>query len=227
MCRRTRQSASARTPNGVANGLLAPVEIFEINTPRSAKRRGVELEALGMAQIITGRSPLKAALRYAARGWPVFPVWPRIDDRCGCGKADCKTRASTRSATCPEGFKDATTDEKTIRRWWREYPDAGIGMPTGKPSGMIVIDIDRKEGRDGREALRRLKAGAWSAPQDKDGLDALRRPSSLLCRSRRHSDAARTRSVSGSMFVATAAMWSCLRRMTGSTSGTRTARAAA
>jgi Bifunctional DNA primase/polymerase, N-terminal/Primase C terminal 2 (PriCT-2) len=57
----------------------------------------------------------------------------------------------------PNGFKHATTDEKTITRWWREYPDAGIGMPTGTASGMIVIDIDSKNGKDGTLALKKLR----------------------------------------------------------------------
>lgn len=40
------------------------------------------------------------------------------------------------------GFKDATTDEGRVRRWWTRFPDALIGVPTGSASGLLVIDID-------------------------------------------------------------------------------------
>jgi hypothetical protein len=40
------------------------------------------------------------------------------------------------------GFKDATTDERRIRRWWAQYPEALVGVPTGAPSKLVVIDID-------------------------------------------------------------------------------------
>ena len=40
------------------------------------------------------------------------------------------------------GFKDATTNLDTIEEWWRRWPDALIGVPTGKPSNIIVLDVD-------------------------------------------------------------------------------------
>jgi hypothetical protein len=51
------------------------------------------------------------------------------------------------------GFKDATTDAETIRAWWARWPNALIGVPTGKRSGFNVIDIDRKNGKDGTKAI--------------------------------------------------------------------------
>lgn len=71
-----------------------------------------------------------AALGYARGGCPVFPV-----------RAD-KTPHTAR------GFKDATTDEEAIRSWWRRWPDAGIGIPTGEASGLLVIDSDPRHGGD-------------------------------------------------------------------------------
>jgi putative DNA primase/helicase len=46
------------------------------------------------------------------------------------------------------GFYDATTDEAQIRDWWRKYPEAGIGIPTGNASGWILLDIDPDKGGD-------------------------------------------------------------------------------
>jgi len=41
------------------------------------------------------------------------------------------------------GFKDATTDEATIRKWWGAHPRAGIARPTG--DGFFVLDVDEAD----------------------------------------------------------------------------------
>jgi hypothetical protein len=79
---------------------------------------------------------LEAAMAYAAGGLPVFP----------CVNSPNEERHK-RPLTA-HGFKDATTDEKKIRRWWSISPDALIGMPTGKVSGIAVLDLDKKKGQD-------------------------------------------------------------------------------
>jgi Bifunctional DNA primase/polymerase, N-terminal/Primase C terminal 2 (PriCT-2) len=109
---------------------------------------------------------LRAALHYAERGWPVFPLWPRHADKCACGDPGCKHPGKHPiGPLVPQGFKNATTDEKTIRRWWREYPDAGIGMPTGAESGIDVLDIDRKNGKDGTLPLGNLWGDLGALPE--------------------------------------------------------------
>jgi putative DNA primase/helicase len=77
-----------------------------------------------------------AALRWAARGIPVFP---------------CKR--TTKQPLTRHGFKDATANEAQIREWWTTWPRAMIGIPTGTASGIDVLDLDLKpdEGIDGRE----------------------------------------------------------------------------
>jgi hypothetical protein len=75
-------------------------------------------------------SQLDCALSYASLGLPVFPTKPN------------------KSPYTPRGFKDATTDPEAIRAWWRQWPDAGIGIPTGKSSGWLVLDIDPRHGGD-------------------------------------------------------------------------------
>lgn len=79
---------------------------------------------------------LRAALRYAEHGWPVFPLRPR----------------DKRPLTV-HGFKNATTDPVQINRWWTEQPDANIGVPTGAVSGIVVLDVD---GEAGEAPLRQL-----------------------------------------------------------------------
>jgi len=64
------------------------------------------------------------ALALAARGIPVFP--------CGPDKAPLT----------PHGFHDATTGADAIQQWWARWPDALVGVPTGRISGMVVVDVD-------------------------------------------------------------------------------------
>lgn len=66
------------------------------------------------------------ALEYAARGWPIFPVGRNKVPRVKWGEA-------------------ATTDPAQIETWWRQWPDALIGMKTGRASGLIVLDVDVKD----------------------------------------------------------------------------------
>ncbi len=47
----------------------------------------------------------------------------------------------------PRGFHDATCDPGVITAWWQRWPDALIGMPTGKVSGRVVFDVDVKDSR--------------------------------------------------------------------------------
>jgi hypothetical protein len=44
------------------------------------------------------------------------------------------------------GCLDATDDEDIIGEWDRRYPAANIGLACGIPSGIIVIDIDPRNG---------------------------------------------------------------------------------
>ncbi len=70
-----------------------------------------------------------AALAYAAHGWLVFPLRPQAKE-----------------PLTAHGFKDATADATQLERWWRETPDANIGLHPG-PSGLVVLDVDGAEGR--------------------------------------------------------------------------------
>jgi len=53
--------------------------------------------------------------------------------------------APDKSPLTRRGFKDATTDLAKIHAYWNANPGASIGMPTGRASGIFVMDVDRLE----------------------------------------------------------------------------------
>jgi hypothetical protein len=68
---------------------------------------------------------LTAALDYAKRGTPIFPVDP-----------------NNKRPLCSHGFHDATVNETVICAWWMRWPSAMIGMPTGPRTRLWVLDVD-------------------------------------------------------------------------------------
>lgn len=87
----------------------------------------------------------EAALDYAKLGLPVFP---------------CKGKRPL----VEYGFKAATTDPETISGWWKKWPNANIGMPTGEVSGIVGLDVDVKNGLDGDEELSKLQKQYGALP---------------------------------------------------------------
>lgn len=80
-----------------------------------------------------------AALPYAERGLALLPV-------------DEEKRPRT-----AHGVYDASTDPATIRAWFRTWPDTGMGVRTGGPGRLLVVDVDRHAGgADGFQTWRAL-----------------------------------------------------------------------
>jgi hypothetical protein len=86
---------------------------------------------------------LRHALRYAQR-WAIFP--------CRRNKTPWTKR----------GFQDATKNQDRIREWWKQWPDASIGVPTGELNGIWALDIDLPHGP---ESLARLEAEHGPLPE--------------------------------------------------------------
>lgn len=69
------------------------------------------------------------ALRYRARGWSVIPIRPGSKLPIPKSWTPYQTRLAT---------------EAEIKAWWKATPDAGIALVCGKISGVIIVDIDKK-----------------------------------------------------------------------------------
>ena len=57
----------------------------------------------------------------------------------------------------------ATTDPEVIFSWWRENPSGNVGILCGQKSGIVVIDIDPRNG--GKESFNALLAELGPLPQ--------------------------------------------------------------
>ena len=127
-------------------------------------------------------NPLVAALKYAANGWRVVPLWePKTDGTCTCPKgSNCSSPG--KHPRLNNGHLGASTDPDQIRTWWRQWPNANIGLVT---DGSVVIDFDPQHGgldtlavdqgarsRSGRCATqfhRRLSRGPRRTPEISPG----------------------------------------------------------
>ena len=71
-----------------------------------------------------------AALDYAARGWSVIPMQAH-------GK---------RPLVAWREFQQRAAGVAEIRRWFRHWPKANVGIVTGRISGLVVVDVDLRHG---------------------------------------------------------------------------------
>lgn len=91
---------------------------------------------------------LAAACAYAARGIAIFP-------------ATAAVKKSHKSAEHSNGVRwGATRDPIEVRRDFKRWSGARIGLPTGAENGIVVIETDTIKGHgvDGDAALRALEA---------------------------------------------------------------------
>lgn len=88
----------------------------------------------------------KLASKYAMRGWQVFPCYNIVQGPAG-PQCSCNSQGCTSPGKHPRtqrGATEATTNQATIFNWWKEWPNANIGVATGSKSGIAVIDLDTK-----------------------------------------------------------------------------------
>ena len=91
-------------------------------------------------------SLVEIALQYEKLGWSIFPI--RAVDDPHPSDPDNDKRPYVK-------WKDLQTkraDEKKIRGWWKKFPQARIGIVTGKISNLVVIDFDGPDARSQFEA---------------------------------------------------------------------------
>jgi hypothetical protein len=122
---------------------------------------------------VSGDNPvLQAAIRYGRQGVHVLPIWPRRPDGiCTCREglgplagANCDSPGKHPKNT-KHGWKDATTNGRTIRGWFEVEPVPWLGA-VAHLSGLAFLDIDPRNGGTIPEGLpetrvERTPSGGW------------------------------------------------------------------
>ena len=96
-----------------------------------------------MSKIDQQKTMLEVALQISTElGFSVFPCREKTQ-----GNKKAKSPYTNR------GYKDASRDEEQIRSWWHSFPNAMIGVPTGRENGIFVVDIDVGPDKDGEASF--------------------------------------------------------------------------
>jgi hypothetical protein len=77
---------------------------------------------------------VRAALGYAERGWRVLPI-----------------RTGSKVPATEHGVHDASSETERIRDWFGGFgsaPDLGLGIACGSASGLVILDVDPRNGGD-------------------------------------------------------------------------------
>lgn len=92
----------------------------------------------------TASNPIRdEALRLAGKGFHVLPLHSWTGRSCTCGKVHPHGKAAKHphEKLVPNGVKDATTDPKTIRKWFANGSRPNLGLAAG-PSDLLILDVD-------------------------------------------------------------------------------------
>ncbi|MFM9957649.1 MAG: bifunctional DNA primase/polymerase [Phycisphaerales bacterium] len=110
---------------------------------------------------------LNIALDLAACGLLVFPLHSPVFETgrlvgCSCDRGpDCGNDTGKHPRI--KGYcQEATKSPAVIERWWRRWPDANVAVLTGERAGIIVIDIDPRNG--GGDTMNELEARQGPLP---------------------------------------------------------------
>lgn len=167
---------SRRSEN--TNSFTAVYQVLEADVRDSSPHVAVDSQEHPANTTYRGKDVLRkkysetirdAALSYASAGFPVFPLH-NLDPEgnCSCGESECSSPGKHpryHREDLRNGHKDATTDPERIRRWWRLWPEANIGIPTGERTGLLVLDEDPRHGGD--ESMNLLTKTHGDLPRTK------------------------------------------------------------
>ena len=81
------------------------------------------------------RNNLTWALYYRSLGWSPFPL----------------AKGGKEAIVSWKKYQTEIPTVEEITEWWTQWPEANIGIATGKVSGIIVLDLDAKHGRTSKE----------------------------------------------------------------------------
>lgn len=89
----------------------------------------------------------RSALSLLTLGWSVVPLHSVRSGRCTCGSGTCAAPGKHPHIHW-EPFTDRLPLEEEVCRWWNRWPQANLGVVTGATSGVVVLDVDPRNGGD-------------------------------------------------------------------------------
>lgn len=104
------------------------------------------------------------AMKYIVAGLAVIPLRSpssKPGALCDCNDAECSQPA--KHPRTMHGSKDASLDPFKVADWWDTWPHANIGIATGEISGIVVLDVDPKNG--GSDTLAAIEREFGSLPE--------------------------------------------------------------
>jgi Bifunctional DNA primase/polymerase, N-terminal len=143
-----------------ANRLLCPPFVLrEACMTESFHKAAIRDIATAFNVDIAPQSNLDRALALAELGLAVHPC----RSKGGIGEDGQAIKGKEAKTPLTRWKEAASTDPATIRFWWSRWPDALVGLVTGKRNGIAVADLDIKNGSD------------WRVSAPKAGLSCLQR----------------------------------------------------
>lgn len=105
-----------------------------------------------------------SAAHYARMGWPILPIFNPVfgadgSVSCACGVKTCENVGKhPHYLAVKHGLNGASSDLEQVKAWWTKFPDASIGIRTGRKApegekeegcGYVLVDVDEgwKDGR--------------------------------------------------------------------------------
>lgn len=107
----------------------------------------------------------KVALHYLALGLSVLPLHTPAGVGCSCWRGPtCKTPGKHPRLDEWKPLQERRASAEEVRAWWRQWPEANVGIVTGMISRCAVLDVDGRNG--GFETLVELDARGAVMPDD-------------------------------------------------------------
>jgi len=100
---------------------------------------------------------LETAMQYAKLGWLVLPLHGIKNGVCTCSKGlGCEPNMQGKHPVLAQGKNAASREPEKIAAWFETHPHRNLGVVTGKPSDLFVVNIDPYNG--GNESYEKLIA---------------------------------------------------------------------
>jgi hypothetical protein len=97
-------------------------------------------------------SVAEAARLYTQAGWPVLPLHDLTAGCCSCSDGPT-CRVAGKHPRVRTAHHAATRNLRKIEAWWGRWPHANIGIATGGPRGLVVVDLDDAAGQTNWQRL--------------------------------------------------------------------------